>query len=1002
MMAASKGTPAFGVGIEPNLRRSLEKIAEVQDTGAGLRGDPIDRYIRVADLIDMGLAKRLSNRAQALVSGVNLVSTLAPILDIPPQPQNFEVIGGLGIIFLSWDSARAAYGNHSYTSVYRAEVDNLSVAVEVAQAGDSFGFIEATAVYGTTYYYWVRFVSGDGISGPWNAALGTVGKLAEDPAILLAMLTGEITESQLYADLNSRINLIDLPTTGLVAQSITNANNIISEINERAALAAQLRGTYTGTDPAGLSSGLLKSERTERIGSISALSTQMALLTAGSNSQFDQSNIWYFDTNVEGWTGNGAPTVPTAGWIRPSSHATDAYITSPTITVDGTKYPQVRARIKKTGSPTWEGYCYYITSADGTYNTTKRIAIAEPTYDAGVGLITWNMEGAWNGSTITQIRIDLATAQDASNNFEIDWVAIGRPSPGASAAEVFTEQMARVAADAVNASDILSLTTTVNGKASSSALSALDTRVTTAESTVTSHSSQISALNTSVAGKASSAAVAALDSRVTSTEGSIATQSSQITALNGAVAGVASGAALSALDTRVTATEAAASSTSSQITTLNNSVAGKASSASVASIDSRVTSAEGTIASQSTQITSLNNSLADKASSGAVSSLDSRVGAVEGVNTAQATAITNVTTTVNGQTATVQAQQTAINGISAQYMVKTDVNGLVSGFGLYNDGATSQFGISVDRFYVGAPGKGSFSLIVENGKVVMDGASIKDLTVTTLKIGTAVITAAKIASGQINDLHVGTLAVDTINGDVSAVYPFSTTAGIDFSGSIQVAVGTIVVPSRTRAQGLSVWVNGVASKSGTGGGYVKAEFFEPGPGGPVLTNVSSADSNLTGTALLWSKTAVAATIPSDWAIIGAGDLIRIYYNVSNFVEGIVSNIQTAGGSAGGGQAYVSKTVYLTLVYKIGVVPANLVGASIYRLAAASRLYKPLSMTCVSSVSTSGLSTYNMSFYDTNSRLAISRNILCTIGFYPDSGATTFVNTQLNIAVVAGR
>jgi len=52
------------------------------------------------------------------------------------------------------------------------------------------------------------------------------------------------------------------------------------------------------------------------------------------------------------------------------------------------------------------------------------------------------------------------------------------------------------------------------------------------------------------------------------------------------------------------------------------------------------------------------------------------------------------------------------NGLAAQYVVKTDVAGLVSGFGLYNDGNISDFFVRADRFAVGNPAtyKGTCSI----------------------------------------------------------------------------------------------------------------------------------------------------------------------------------------------------------------------------------------------------------------------------------------------------
>lgn len=80
----------------------------------------------------------------------------------------------------------------------------------------------------TTYYLWLTWVSIDGgESLPSGGISITTG---QDVAKLLEVLTGEITESQLYADLGSRIDLIDAPTTGLQAQ-LEAVNEAIGTIN---------------------------------------------------------------------------------------------------------------------------------------------------------------------------------------------------------------------------------------------------------------------------------------------------------------------------------------------------------------------------------------------------------------------------------------------------------------------------------------------------------------------------------------------------------------------------------------------------------------------------------------------------------------------------------------------------------------------------------------------------------------------------------------------------
>ena len=94
----------------------------------------------------------------------------------------------------------------------------------------------------------------------------------------------------------------------------------------------------------------------------------------------------------------------------------------------------------------------------------------------------------------------------------------------------------------------------------------------------------------------------------------------------------------------------------------------------------------------------------------------------------------------------------ALGKIEASYTVRIDVNGNVTGFGLSNDGAESEFAILANRFLVSDPGvpggtpQGVF--LIENGNVVLNSA----------RIGTA-----SIDSAQINDLAVKNFHIDFLN-----------------------------------------------------------------------------------------------------------------------------------------------------------------------------------------------------------------------------------------------
>ena len=222
-------TPEGPGGISAQIKKLLDALREHTDVLKGNRGDPLDRAITPRDLLDMGLAKRLGGAAQRLISGKNLVGSDAPQnMTIPPRPANFTAVGGLAHVHLTWDSARDAFGNYAYTAIYRHTADNLADAVQIGQTSGSFIYSDHDVHFGVNYYYWIRFVSTAEVRGPFNSSVGTVATLLEDPAELLERLSGAITETQLFGDLNSRINLIDAPGTGLV----TNVTQIATRLND--------------------------------------------------------------------------------------------------------------------------------------------------------------------------------------------------------------------------------------------------------------------------------------------------------------------------------------------------------------------------------------------------------------------------------------------------------------------------------------------------------------------------------------------------------------------------------------------------------------------------------------------------------------------------------------------------------------------------------------------------------------------------------------------------
>ncbi|HBY2167076.1 DUF1983 domain-containing protein [Klebsiella sp. JB_Kp002] len=164
------------------------------------------------------------------------------------------------------------------------------------------------------------------------------------------------------------------------------------------------------------------------------LAREMSSLAAGANIQFDSQVIWHFNSQTtEGWTGSaGVPGVSRDGWLRPADSATDPYITSPGgLAVDGAAYRFIMLRFRKTGKPVWAGEIRWVSAGENFINT-KRYIVAEPEYADGVATLTVR-DIPWTGN-IDRIRLDLTNQQDASNFIEFDWIAVGRPAPGASTA----------------------------------------------------------------------------------------------------------------------------------------------------------------------------------------------------------------------------------------------------------------------------------------------------------------------------------------------------------------------------------------------------------------------------------------------------------------------------------------------------------------------------------------------------------------------------------------
>ena len=191
-----------------------------------------------------------------------------------------------------------------------------------------------------------------------------------------------------------------------------------------------------------------------------SLAQQMASISAGTGEQFDSLKIWYFDKDNEGWSSDdgGTKPLPTTddGWILPADAISTMRSPSGAGTlIDGSAYKYLRLRIKKVGNPAWGGRLYWIGADETGWTEGRRLVLPAPDFDPATGISTIAIPDIpWQASgTIRRLRLDFSQggAADADNYYAVDWLAVGRPTPGASQAQIQDLKTAMTAADSAEA-----------------------------------------------------------------------------------------------------------------------------------------------------------------------------------------------------------------------------------------------------------------------------------------------------------------------------------------------------------------------------------------------------------------------------------------------------------------------------------------------------------------------------------------------------------------------
>ena len=596
---------------------------------------------------------------------------------VPPVPEGFEVFAGLGIVLLFWDNPFRYCSNHATTRVYRGTTDVFADATLLGSSTD-IAYIDSAVEPGTTYYYWIRWVSTTSIEGiPTSPAVEATP--AVDPVDALNALDQALRNDALVqdlADFSDPFRALDrvasYRSTLAALLSSAFASNLLGRV-----------GTAESaiTDAATARTALTNAIETVRMAAAAAQTTADGAVTSATTAR---------DTADAART---AATQAAADSLVATNTANDARQAALSAAQNarniardiGTLAREDVLTVYAPGGSAAVRRFAAATVAGGTLNIGTDAA--DTTGDVAVSVLTQSrdMNGAGRLFTLgLSVGIDWSQALwlrvSANRNQDLALTQANRQSV---VGDVDVNREWHVEEDVPQdtiQSQITEVESNVAGKADASALDALTTRVSTAEGGVTANTRQITALEArlvgtslgpetnSFTGDTRAAAEAARDTyaaanpdwlamynadddinirltwgvlRVFQRRVNTAAQGQTPVYVwqdNGEVEPTA--AAISTLSATVTQQGRDISTNAEDITALEASVAGKADASALMTLAARVTTNEGAITTAQSAITTLSGRVDGKADTSALSALTSRVTTAEGTIGTHTTQIT--------------------------------------------------------------------------------------------------------------------------------------------------------------------------------------------------------------------------------------------------------------------------------------------------------------------------------------------------------------------------
>jgi hypothetical protein len=682
-----------------------------------------------------------------------------------PQPGDpdmnnsiLQVVPAFGGIDVSWTYPELLPEAVAHTILYRSTSGTEATAVRYRIVQGDYFFDRLDQ--GIEYFYWIQFVSVNGTVGPMIGPESAVARPTIDQ--MIEMLSGQIHNGLLAESLRTQIGRIDLIDQAVMDESaerlqsmdtIGGAFNLLQtdvddvrmklteetvrRVTDNDALVSVINTLQAKTDN---NLALITQEQTARADGDSALSQLItalqattsqntAALTSEAQARADQDEALSIKIDTQTAAATQVfrqPTAPKS--IEDSLSIGDIWIDSDN---DNLTYE-------------WDGLNWVEATAgiQAPWSTIKKEQVARATEDAALSQdISSLFTSVADNKALIQSEQTARAEGDTALATSIE--TLRTESAGNLAAAIQTEQTARTDADAALASQINTVAATAadnfsaiqtEQQARADADEALATNISTVQAST--NTAQLTA-DAAKQDAATAAGLAASKGKVliqstAPVEADRLAQNLWIDTTGGTNTPKRWTGTAWVEVTDKAAKDAAAAAVAAQSTADTALQDAAAAYAAVQTEETARINADNALASQ---ITTAQSSLEDDLAS------------------VQTTLQTNINT-VNGK----------VTEIGALYTAKVDVNGLIGGFGVYNDGTTIQAGFDADLFWVGKGTTKRKPFIVDtlSGFTYIDNAAIKDASITSAKIQS--LNADKISATALSAIsaNAGTLTAGVI------------------------------------------------------------------------------------------------------------------------------------------------------------------------------------------------------------------------------------------------